>query len=175
MVKRAIMYSHLRIKNAAWLILSVVVIFIDQLTKYGMSHWLARGERWSLMPFVNLTVAHNQGAAFSFLSQDGGWQRWFLIVLAILVSMGLIVYLLRVEVGNKLLACSLAMVVGGALGNVIDRVFNGYVIDFIDVYVGRWHWPVFNIADSCIVLGVLLLIVSTNILQVRQHDKNSSN
>lgn len=173
-VKSVIMFDQLRFKNSLWLLVAVVVILIDQLSKYAISQWLALGERWPLMPFVNLTLTHNQGAAFSFLSQDGGWQRWFLIGLAIIVSMIIIAYLLRVKAHHKLVAVSLALIVGGALGNVVDRVFNGYVIDFIDVYVGRWHWPVFNIADSCIVMGMILFIISSQILQVRQYDKNSS-
>lgn len=172
-VKNVTMSSYLRFKNSLWLLVSLGIILIDQLTKYGMSHWLVQGEAWPLLPFVNLTIAHNQGAAFSFLSQDSGWQRWFLIILAIMVSIGLVVYLLRLGSHQKTLALSLALITGGALGNVIDRIYNGYVIDFIDVYVGRWHWPVFNVADSCIVVGVILLVFSSNILQVRQHDKNS--
>lgn len=172
-VKPVIMCKQLHWQNSLWLLLSIGLIVLDQASKAWISQHMVNGQSWSLMPFVNFTLAHNHGAAFSFLSQDSGWQRWFLISLALIVNMVLLAYLLKLEVQKKWCALSLALIIGGALGNVIDRLFNGYVVDFIDVYAGRWHWPVFNIADSAIVVGVFLLILSSNILQVRQYDSNS--
>ncbi|HBK83585.1 MAG TPA: signal peptidase II, partial [Flavobacterium sp.] len=101
-----------------------------------------------VMPFFNLTYVHNTGAAFSFLSQAGGWQRWFFALLAIVVSGVLVVWMTRLKNHENLLAAALALILGGAIGNLIDRLAYGYVIDFLDVYYEAKHWPAFNIADS---------------------------
>jgi signal peptidase II len=141
-----------------WLNLSALVIVLDQLTKWLMSSWLDLYETVAVVPYFNLTLAHNYGAAFSFLASAGGWQRWFFTVLAIVVSIVLIIWMKRLTANARLEAISLALILGGAVGNVIDRVLHGYVIDFLDVYVGAYHWPAFNIADSAICVGAVLLI-----------------
>lgn len=144
-----------------WLNLSALVIVLDQLSKWLMSSWLDLHETVPVMPFFNFTLAHNTGAAFSFLSSAGGWQRWFFVVLALLVSTALIVWLKRLDKTAKLEAASLALILGGAVGNVIDRLYHGYVIDFIDIFYGSYHWPAFNIADSAICIGAVLLILDS--------------
>jgi signal peptidase II len=141
-----------------WLNLSALVIIFDQLTKWLMSNWLDLYETVAVVPYFNLTLAHNYGAAFSFLASAGGWQRWFFTLLAVVVSIVLIVWMKRLKAQARLEAISLALILGGAIGNVIDRVVHGYVIDFLDVYVGSYHWPAFNIADSAICVGAVLLI-----------------
>jgi signal peptidase II len=141
-----------------WLNLSALVIIFDQLSKWWMSSWLDLYETVAVVPYFNLTLAHNYGAAFSFLASAGGWQRWFFTILAIVVSIVLTVWMKRLKANAKLEAISLALILGGAIGNVIDRVAHGYVIDFLDVYVGSYHWPAFNIADSAICVGAVLLI-----------------
>jgi signal peptidase II len=113
------------------------------------------------MPYFNLTMAHNHGAAFSFLAQAGGWQRWFFTVLALVISTVLVVWLAKLKPEAKLEAISLSLVIGGAIGNVIDRIYYGYVIDFLDIYIGSSHWPAFNVADSAICIGAVLLIIDS--------------
>ena len=144
-----------------WLGLSLVVIVLDQASKLAASALLRLHEPLALLPFLNLTLMHNEGAAFSFLSGAGGWQRWFFTVLAVLVSLVILWWLLRLPRRETLMAAGLALILGGALGNVLDRLRLGYVVDFIDVYYERWHWPAFNIADSAITVGAILLIVDS--------------
>ncbi len=142
-----------------WLWLSVVVIALDQLTKALASAHLVLQKPVAVIPFLNLTLMHNTGAAFSFLGTEGGWQRWLFVVIALAVSGGLLWWLHRLPKGETWLAVALALVLGGALGNVWDRIALGYVVDFIDVYYGQWHWPAFNVADSAITLGAVLLLL----------------
>ncbi len=144
-----------------WLLLSLVVIVLDQLSKYWVDHAMQLYQSIELLPGLQLTYVRNTGAAFSFLSQAGGWQRWFFIGLGISAS-GLIGWwLYRLDRCRQIEAMSWALVLGGALGNVIDRVLYGYVIDFLDVYYQDWHWPAFNVADSAISLGVVLLLIDS--------------
>nr|WP_156970064.1 signal peptidase II [Arenimonas malthae] len=144
----------------AWLGLSALLVAIDQWTKAVA---LASLEYLKPVPFIdgfwNWTLVHNYGAAFSFLSDAGGWQRWFFTGLAILISLGLSVWLARTPRGDWRTALPFALVVAGAVGNVIDRIRFGYVVDFVDWYVGRHHWPAFNVADSAIVVGAVLLVL----------------
>lgn len=144
-----------------WLWLSVFVLVIDQITKWWADSSLSLYETIAVLPSLNITLAYNTGAAFSFLADAGGWQRWFFIGLALVVSLVLIVWLAKLRPQAKLEALSLSLILGGAIGNVIDRVLFGHVIDFIDVYYGTAHWPAFNIADSAIVLGAVLLIIDS--------------
>lgn len=144
-----------------WLNLSALVIVLDQLTKWLVSSSLSLYETIPVMPFFNLTLAHNTGAAFSFLAAAGGWQRWFFILLAFVVSVILFIWLKRLSSSARLEAASIALILGGAIGNVIDRFIHGYVIDFIDVYYQNYHWPAFNIADSAICVGAVLLILDS--------------
>lgn len=143
-----------------WLWLSGLVIVLDQVSKWLMSSWLSLYETVAVIPFFNLTMAHNTGAAFSFLAGAGGWQRWFFVGLAVLISIGLLIWIQKLAKTN-MEAMSVSLILGGAIGNVIDRVYFGYVIDFLDVYYGSYHWPAFNIADSAIVVGTVLLIMDS--------------
>jgi signal peptidase II len=111
--------------------------------------------------FFKLTYVRNTGAAFSFLSDAGGWQRWLFAVLAILISIIIAVWLTRLKKQETLLAVALSLILGGAMGNLIDRLAYGYVIDFLDVYYQTWHWPAFNVADSAITLGVMLMLLES--------------
>jgi signal peptidase II len=142
-----------------WLWLSALVVILDQITKYLASQYLQLHVSVALIPGLNLTLMHNTGAAFSFLSQAGGWQRWFFIVLTITVSIAILVWLVKLPGKQHWLACALALILGGALGNLWDRVLLSYVIDFIDVYYQSYHWPAFNIADSAITCGAVMLII----------------
>lgn len=118
-------------------------------------------ESIDIVPFFQLTYVQNQGAAFSFLDDAGGWQRWFFIALSLMASLFITLWLSRLPKAEKLQSVGLAMVLGGAIGNLIDRVIYGYVIDFLDVYYQQWHWPVFNLADSAITVGVFLLLLDS--------------
>lgn len=140
---------------------SLLIIIADQVSKTVMVNWLDLYERVAVLPFFNLTLAHNTGAAFSFLAGAGGWQRWFFVTLAGVISLVLVIWLKRLAQTARLEAISLALIIGGAIGNVIDRLVYGYVIDFLDVYVGTYHWPAFNIADSAICVGAVLLIIDS--------------
>jgi signal peptidase II len=143
-----------------WLMLSSAVILLDQLTKYIAIGALEPYAPHAVIPgFLNWTLAFNAGAAFSFLNQAGGWQRWLFSGLAIGVCAVLIVWLRRLARGEWRTALPLALVIGGALGNLIDRVRFGHVTDFIEVYYRQWSWPAFNVADSAISVGAVLLIV----------------
>ena len=142
-----------------WLWVSVLVIVVDQLTKLWANAGLEFGQPVALLPVFNLTLVYNPGAAFSFLSDATGWQRWFFITLALGVSGFIVTWLTRLERGRVVLALALALILGGALGNMIDRVLFGHVIDFIDLHYRQWHWPVFNVADSAITVGACLVIL----------------
>ena len=148
-------------KNNAliWLWLSILVVVLDQATKVWIDSSLQYNQAVSVLAFFDLRLLYNEGAAWSFLAEAGGWQRWFLSGLAIVVTTILVVWLSRLKQGTSLLAVALALVIGGAVGNVIDRIIYGYVIDFIDIYYNAWHWPAFNIADSAISLGAIILII----------------
>lgn len=141
-----------------WYFIACLVVIIDQLTKYWVSTSFSYGETYELLPVLNLTLVHNLGAAFSFLSDAGGWQRWFFAGISLVVSVVLGVWLARLPACQRLLPLALSLVLGGALGNLWDRLYLGYVIDFIDVYYQQYHWPAFNVADSAITIGAILLI-----------------
>ena len=143
-----------------WLGLSGVVVVVDQLTKVWAEAKLAPWSPVPVLPHLDLRLAYNRGAAFSFLSDAGGWQRWVLSALALVVSLVLGFWLARLHAGQRLLAAALSLIIGGAAGNLIDRALRGEVVDFIDVYYdARWHWPAFNVADSAITVGVGLLLL----------------
>jgi signal peptidase II len=146
-------------RNTLWFVLSVIVIVLDQWTKALVTMQFEYRELLPVLPGFNLTLVHNTGAAFSFLSDAGGWQRWFFSGIAVLVSLGLSVWLLRLPAGKKWLALGIALLLGGALGNVYDRVVLGYVVDFVDLYYGGWHWPAFNVADAAICVGAGFLLL----------------
>lgn len=144
-----------------WLWLSVLMMVLDQASKWYMASWLTLHDTIAVMPYVNLTMAHNTGAAFSFLANGDGWQRWFFIVVAVVISIVLVVWLAKLKPNAKLEAVSISLILGGAVGNVIDRIIHGYVIDFIDLYYKASHWPAFNIADSAICIGAVLLLIDS--------------
>jgi signal peptidase II len=148
-----------RTHPAAWLWLSVAVVALDQTTKFLVTRFLELYERVEVLPVLDFTLLHNTGAAFSILAGASGWQRNFFIGLGSVVSLGLIVWLWRLPRGERLLPISLALIVGGAIGNVIDRVLHGYVIDFIHAHWGGAYFPAFNIADSAITIGAVLLML----------------
>lgn len=141
-----------------WLWLSAVVIILDQLTKQWIEESFVLYEKYAVTDFFNLTLLYNRGAAFSFLADAGGWQRWFFTILAVAVSSYLVYWLMQLKKTQIVLPLAISMLVGGAIGNVIDRFLYGHVIDFLDFYINNWHWPAFNLADSAITLGVILFI-----------------
>jgi signal peptidase II len=147
-------------KLAPWYALALLLVVLDQLSKYWVSTSLRYGEARAYAGFFNLVLAHNQGAAFSFLAGAGGWQRGFFIAIA-LVAIVVISVLLARHAADKLFCLALALILGGAIGNVIDRIVLGYVVDFLDFHVAGWHWPAFNLADSAITVGALLLVADS--------------
>ncbi|GAB5605050.1 signal peptidase II [Sideroxyarcus sp. TK5] len=140
-----------------WLALSLIVIIIDQLSKAAITSHFVYGEALAVTSFFNLVLAHNTGAAFSFLSDAGGMQRWLFSLIAVVASVW-IVWLLRKHQSEKLFALALALILGGALGNLIDRIAYGYVVDFLDFHWAGYHFAAFNVADSAITCGAALLI-----------------
>lgn len=144
-----------------WLWLSVLIIVLDLSTKAIATHYLVLHQPVPVFPGFNWTLMHNTGAAFSFLSDASGWQRWFFAIISIVVSIGITVWLKRLQSSQIWLAVSLALILGGALGNVWDRLTLGYVVDFIQVYYDRWYWPAFNVADSAISVGAAMLIIDS--------------
>jgi signal peptidase II len=144
-----------------WLWLTLLAVLLDQGSKLAVDASMQLYESIPVLPFFNLTYVHNPGAAFSFLSEAGGWQRWFFSGLALVISIGITIWLARLQKHETLLAAALSLILGGAIGNLIDRVAYGYVIDFIDVYYQNSHFPAFNIADAAINLGVFLLLAES--------------
>lgn len=147
------------LRNWLWIVL--LILFADQATKILADTLLVYRQPVPLLPMFNLTLVYNTGAAFSFLSDAGGWQRWFFMLLSFGVSIALVIWLQKLASHEKLQTVSIAMILGGAIGNLIDRSIYGHVIDFIDVYYQNHHWPAFNIADSAISVGVTLLIIDS--------------
>lgn len=162
-----------------WLIISTAVVVLDQITKHLAASALHLHEPLSVMPYFNLTLAYNTGAAFSFLADGSGWQRWFFVVLALLVSAVILRWMGTLGRGERWSGLALALILGGALGNVADRLIDGYVVDFIDLYytagsclplftpvpIGgdglECHWPAFNLADSAIFVGAVMMVIET--------------
>ncbi|MDH4014674.1 MAG: signal peptidase II, partial [Chromatiales bacterium] len=155
------MNDRIRTHGASqWLWLSLIVIVADQASKWWIRTRFDLYDRIEIVPWLDITRLHNTGAAFSFLSDAGGWQRWMFIGLALAVTLFIMIWLRRLpRTGQTLLAIALSLIVGGALGNVIDRAMLGYVVDFISVHRGTWYFPAFNVADSAISVGAALLIL----------------
>jgi signal peptidase II len=147
-----------RTHPAAWLWLSLFVVVFDQATKFLVTRFLELYDRVVVLPVLDFTLLHNTGAAFSLLANASGWQRGFFVTLGIVVSIALIAWLWRLPRGEKFLPLALSLIIGGAIGNVIDRIAHGYVIDFIHAHWGGAYFPAFNIADSAITIGAALLI-----------------
>ena len=143
-----------------WLGLAALVVVLDQVTKLWISNNFVYGETLAVFSFFNLVLVHNAGAAFSFLSDAGGWQRWFFTAIAVIAAVW-ITWLLRKFQYDKFFCFALALVLGGALGNLIDRIAYGYVVDFLDFYWDSYHFPAFNLADSAITCGAILLLMQS--------------
>lgn len=153
---------------AIWVSLSVLVIGLDQLTKWAIIKWVELYDKVPINSFINITHQQNTGAAFSILADSSGWQRWFFILLGTGVSAAILVWLWRIRgEGEMVLSAGLSLVLGGAIGNVIDRIMYGYVIDFIQVLIFGWPFPSFNVADSAITVGAALLIFDALFLSGR--------
>ena len=145
---------------AVWMTVAVLVVIADQVSKWAIIQWIPLYGKAPLYEFINLTHQRNYGAAFSFLADAGGWQRWFFVALASAVSAFIGVWIWRIRhEGPMILAAGLALVLGGAVGNLVDRIRLGYVTDFIQVWFGNWAFPSFNLADSAISVGAALLII----------------
>ncbi|MGV6817822.1 MAG: signal peptidase II [Thiotrichales bacterium] len=158
-----------------WLWLTALVIVLDQATKIAADNWINIHQSIPVIPgFFDLTLAYNKGAAFSFLSDAGGWQRWLFTGLALVISVVLVIWIKRLPTQERLLAASLALILGGALGNLIDRLFYGHVIDFIHWYYKGFSWPAFNLADSAITLGATLMIIHTLFFADKHHSSGDS-
>jgi len=144
-----------------WLGLSLLIIVLDQASKLWVVANFDLYESIALLPGVNFTYVHNTGAAFSFLSSAGGWQRWLFVGIALVATVFLLVWLRKLKTSERWMAATLSLILGGAIGNLYDRIAYSYVIDFIDVYYDSHHWPVFNIADSAISIGVVMMLIDT--------------
>lgn len=153
--------SHLLGAQRWWLPLAVLVVVIDQATKLAAERWLEAWHPLPVLPFLNLTLSYNPGAAFSLLGSASGWQRWLFVAAAVMISVVLVIWLRRLPPGERWLATGLALLLGGAIGNLIDRLVHGHVIDFIHVYYAQWHYPIFNVADSAITIAVVMIVIHT--------------
>ncbi|RYZ83957.1 MAG: lipoprotein signal peptidase [Moraxellaceae bacterium] len=159
-----------KIPREAWLwyIVALAVMIVDQISKVYASAQLSYGEPIQITSFFNFTLLHNHGAAFSFLSEAGGWQRWFFAIIAIVVSSVLIVWIARSSKQDKRECFALAFILGGAIGNLYDRVVLGHVVDFIVIHYQDNYWPAFNIADSAITLGAFILIAEMFLMKEKK-------
>ena len=149
-----------------WLGIALLVLLIDQFTKVLVLGAFQLGDSTPVTSFFNLVRVHNHGAAFSFLAAAGGWQRWLFTGIGVVATLFML-WMLRSHAGQTLFCLAISLILGGAVGNVIDRLLHGYVVDFLDFFWGRWHFPAFNVADSAITLGAGLLILD-EILRVRR-------
>lgn len=154
-----------------WLVLALLILVADQLTKYAIASTYQLGDTTTVSSFFNLTRVHNSGAAFSFLADASGWQRWFFTAVGAIATVVILV-MLRRHAAHRLMAFALACILGGALGNVIDRVAFGYVVDFLQFHYAGWYFPSFNLADSAITIGAVSLILD-EILRMRRARQGS--
>ncbi|BBB31306.1 signal peptidase II [Neptunomonas japonica JAMM 1380] len=157
-----------------WLWLTVFVLAADLLSKNFAQEWLDYGVPVALFSGLDMTLLYNRGAAFSFLSEASGWQRWLFVVIAVVISVVLVVWLKRTETRQWWLGMGLALILGGALGNLHDRILLGYVVDFISVYYQSYFFPAFNLADSAITLGAAIMIIDMIFLEKQNEDAESS-
>ncbi len=141
-----------------WLGIAAIIVLLDQITKTTITKLFTYGESQPVTSFFNLVLTYNKGAAFSFLANESGWQRYFFTGIAV-AAVVFILFLLKRHAGQKLFCVALALILGGAIGNLIDRVLYGHVIDFLDFYIGKRHWPAFNVADMAIVGGAAFFIL----------------
>ena len=155
------MIKNVKSSGLSWLWLTLLLLIIDQVTKHLVTSSMDLYDSINVLPFFNITYVHNPGAAFSFLADQGGWQRWFFTAIATIASIIFVIWLAKTPKQNKLLCIAFAMLLSGAFGNLIDRVLFGYVIDFLDFYWNANHWPAFNVADSAIFIGAALMIIDS--------------
>jgi signal peptidase II len=151
-----------------WLSVSVIIVLLDQFSKVTIAKLLAKSAVLQITSFFNLVLAYNKGAAFSFLASESGWQRYLFTGISIAASLFLL-YLMKRHAGQKLFCWGIALILGGAIGNLIDRILYGQVMDFLDFHVNGWHWPAFNVADSAICIGAVLFVLD----ELRRVGKNS--
>lgn len=158
MANRKHFSSHSGGSLGSWLGIAAIIVLLDQVTKITITQIFSYGQSVPVTSFFNLVLVYNKGAAFSFLSSQGGWQRYFFTGIAIVAAI-LITYLIKKNLGRRLHCWGLTLILGGAVGNLIDRLMYGHVIDFLDFYVKGWHWPAFNVADIAICVGAGLYIL----------------
>ena len=155
-----------------WLLAALMLIVLDQITKIGFDHLLRYGQRINILPFFDFTLLYNKGAAFSFLADQAGWQRWFFTVLGLSASV-FILWMMHTHRTQHRFLLALTLILGGALGNVIDRIAYGHVVDFLLFYWRDWYYPAFNVADAGITVGAILLVID-EILRLRgQHARST--
>ncbi|MFY0642101.1 MAG: lipoprotein signal peptidase [Bermanella sp.] len=164
-------FTGLQVSRLKWLWLAVLTIILDFATKQMAEHFLHYAQPVYVLPVFDLTLLYNKGAAFSFLANESGWQRWFFTLIAISVSGVLCVWLMKLKENEKWLAAALSLVIGGALGNLYDRLAYGHVVDFIHVHWGPSYFPAFNIADSAISIGAAMLLIDSLFLQNKDTSK----
>ncbi len=164
-VKRDIMLKNKKISFMAsglcWLWVSVVVVMLDHLTKWAAKKSLTLYSSYAVMPGFNFSLSFNKGAAFGFLRDHSGWQVWFLGAVSVVISLGILVWLRRLPRREAWKSVALSLIVGGALGNLLDRIMQGQVTDFIQLYISHFYWPSFNVADSAICIGAVMLFCRT--------------
>lgn len=148
-------------KKYYWIFIAILVFALDRITKMLVLQYLQFNEPVNILPFFNLFFNFNTGAAFGFLNQAGGWQEWLFIGIAIAVSISLVIWQFRIHTEHTWLKITLALILGGTLGNLYDRITYHYVIDFLDFYYKQWHYATFNLADSAICIGAIMLVVDT--------------
>ncbi len=157
-----------------WLLVVILVILLDLVSKQWVTHQLLVGQIKEFIPWFNLFYARNYGAAFNFLADQGGWQRWFLVGIAI-VSVAILILIMHCTSNqNKSNNISYAFIIGGALGNMLDRLCNGFVVDFIDFYISNWHYPTFNFADIFIFIGTTMIVLENRLSPVKKGKKNKN-
>ena len=144
-----------------WLWLTGLLLLIDQLSKFSVTHSLSLYQSIEVLPFFSITYVNNPGAAFSFLADQSGWQRWLFTIIAAAASIGFLIWLTKIPQHQRYLAVAVAMMLSGALGNLIDRMLFGHVIDFLDFHLGNYRWPAFNVADTSIFLGVVFMLLDS--------------
>lgn len=167
------MFHTPRKRRLPWLSLSILVIGLDQLIKHWIANQISLNQQLEILPFFNLTHTLNRGAAWGFLNTAGGWQIGFFAIIAILASMTIVMCIYRLPPKNHWFSCALSLLLGGVIGNLIDRISHGSVVDFIQLHYHSWYFPDFNIADSAITIGTALLILS--LMKQNQHSSNLKN
>lgn len=156
--------------KSAWLGLSLAIVILDQFSKWFVTAHMHVYETRYVLPVFNIALLHNTGAAFSMLAGQPGWQRWFFVILAIVIVTLIVIWLVRMPAQeNRWIAAGIALVAGGAVGNVLDRLITGYVVDFLQFHWQGWFFPAFNVADSAITVGAILLILDGVFMQRRAH------